>query len=174
VQTDIRGLGQTNSSDVDEWVTRARQLQHDIEKSQAIAREIVKNHEDGNVLARTELEAKAKSELLQSEISFNQALESSLEELKALDIALGEAEKKIHSNSLVELAGNIGELFARTEHLTDGLAKDIVRGRLKRVQDALVEGLLVAAISMVDFDKASGQQQVTVNHGNHGKLFVSR
>lgn len=171
MQTDIRSLGESNSSDVDGWITQARQLQQDIEESKVIAREIVKNHEKGDTLSGRAQETKAKWEFLQSEISFNRAVSSSLGELESLDEALQVAETTLNTDNLIELAGNLKQLMVRTERLMESNAKQITRDRLLRLQDALVESLTAAAISMVEFSKTAGHQRVKVNRGNHGKSF---
>lgn len=169
MQTDVRGLSQNSSSDVDEWITQARHLQEDIQRSKAVAREIVKEYEECRNLSSSVQDAKAKLELLQQETSFNQAVTLSLEDTWSLDRDLNEVESTLTSGRLLELVANIEQLSFRIGRLTDSNAKDINAGRVLRIREAVVEGLTAAASSMVDFQKVDGRQQVTVDHGNHGR-----
>jgi protein transport protein DSL1/ZW10 len=168
VQTDIRGLSQNSSSDVDEWIAQARRLQEDIERSKAVAREVVKEYEDGQNLSATVQDAKAKLALLQNETSFNRGVTLSLEETWSVDKDLNEAESTLTTGRLIELATNIKQLRIRTGRLPESNAKDINNARATRIYGAVVEGLSDAVNSMVEFQQVDKLQQVTVNHGNHG------
>jgi protein transport protein DSL1/ZW10 len=168
-QTDIKGLSQNSSSDVDEWITQARHLQEDIQRSKAVAREIVKEYEEGhNLLSRVQ-DARAKLDLLQQETLFNQAVTLSLEDTWSLDRDLNEAESTLASGRLVELVADIEQLSLRIQRLANSNAKDINAGRVLRIREVVVEGLTAAATSMVGFPKADGCQRITVDHGNHGR-----
>ncbi len=153
---------------MDEWITQARRLQEDIQRSKAVAQEIVKDHEKGQNLAARVQDAKAKLELLRNETSFNRAVTLSLEDTWSVDRDLNEAESSLTTGTLIELAANIEQLSIRAGRLTDSNAKEINGGRLSRIQEAVVDGLTTAANSMVEFQKNDGRQRVLVNHGNHG------
>ena len=170
MQTNIRNLSQKGSSDVDGWITKARQLQEDIGHSKVIAQEIVRDYEEvRNSSARVQ-DAKAKLELLQEETSFNHTVTLSLESILSVDRDLNQAESFLATGKLMNLAGNIGQLSSVTQRLTDSCAKDINLGRFARIQDALVECLTAALNAMVEFQKSNGQRRVRVNHGQHGQF----
>jgi protein transport protein DSL1/ZW10 len=168
-QTDIRALSQNCSSDVDEWITQARHLQENIQRSKVVAREIVKEYEGGhNLLSRVQ-DARAKLDLLQQETLFNQAVTLSLEDTWSLDRDLNEAESILANGRLVDLVADIEQLSIRIQRLAGSNAKDINAGRVLRIREVVVEGLTVAASSMVGFPKVDGCQIITVDHGNHGR-----
>lgn len=169
LQTDIRNLSQKTSSDVDGWITKARQLQEDISHSRRIAQEIVRDYEEvRNSSARLQ-DAKAKLELLQEETSFNHSITSSLESLSSVDRDLNQAESTLAAGKLVELAAIIKQLSSVVLELPDGNAKEINLARFARIQDGLVERLAAALNTMVEFQKSSGQRRVMVNHTQHGQ-----
>jgi protein transport protein DSL1/ZW10 len=169
VQTDIQALSQNSSSDVDEWIAQARHLQEDIQRSKVVAREIVREYEEGHNLSSRVQDARAKLELLQQETLFNHAVTLSLENTWSLDRDLNEAESSLASGRLIELVADIGQLSVRTQRLADSNAKDINAGRVLRIREGVVEGLTAAASSMVAFPKVDGCQRITVDHGNHGR-----
>lgn len=169
VQTDVRGVSQNSSSDVEDWITQARHLQEDIERSKAVAREIVKEQEEGQGLSARVQDAKAKLELLQNETSFNSSVTLSLENTWAVDKDLNEAESTLTAGRLIELPANIQQLSSRISELAESNGKEINGGRISRLQDAVVDGLTSATISMVEYQKVDGQHHVTVNQGNHSQ-----
>ncbi|ERF77181.1 hypothetical protein EPUS_06461 [Endocarpon pusillum Z07020] len=173
IETDIRGLSQNSSSDVDEWIAQASHLQEDIRHSKNIAREIVKEYEDGQNLSAKIQDAKAKVELLQKEIFFNQAVTSSLEDIWSLDRDLNKAESILASGRPIELVAGIEQLSFRTERLADSNAKEINNSRVLRLREAVVESLTAAASSMVQLQKADGQQHLRVDHGTQESLGVT-
>jgi protein transport protein DSL1/ZW10 len=173
-QTDIQRLSRKGSSDVDEWISKARRLQEDIDRSKTIAREVVRDYEEVRNLSASVHDAKARLELLQNETSFNHAITLSLEDTSSVDRYLNEAESTLAGGKLIELAANVEQLSSLTHRLIDSSAKDINLDRLLRIQNALVEGLTTALNSMVEFDKTDGQRRVTVNHGRHGQFTTNQ
>ena len=173
LQTDIRGLSRKGSSDVDEWIAKARQLQEDISRSKIIAREIVRDFEAVRTLSASVQDAKAKLELLQNETAFNHAITISLENTLLVDRDLNEAETALAAGKLMELSAYIEQLLSLTHQLTDSNAKQINLGRLSQIRGALVEGLTASLNAMVDFDKSDSQRQLTVNRGLHSQCSQS-
>jgi hypothetical protein len=169
LQTKIQDLDHGSLSDVDKWIARARRLQEDIERSKAVAREIVRDYEAAHDLQARVRDANAKVELLQNETAFNHAVILSLEEIWSVDKALRDAESTMNAGQLFDLAANNKQLSHRVERLTDSNAKDVNLDRLSRLHDALLEGLTAATISMVEFHKIDGRQRVTINHGDHSQ-----
>lgn len=133
----------------------------------------MKDYEEGQTLLTQVQDAEAKWELLESETLFNQAITRSLEDILQADKALNETESTLDTGRVHEIAENIEQLTSRIENLTNSNAKEINRGRLLRIHEAAVEGLTTAAASMVVFTKTNGEQQVTVNHGNHGQCTMN-
>lgn len=169
MQADIRRLSQNSSSDVDGWITQARKLQEDIERSKAVAREIVKEYEQSQDYSARVEDAKAKLELLQNETLFNQVVTVSLEDTWSMDRDLNDAESTLATGKVIELAANLKQLSLRCGRLRHSYAKQINSDRLSRIETAVVGSLTTATESMVEYQKAGGQQRVMVDRGNHGQ-----
>ncbi|QRD85937.1 hypothetical protein F9C07_2281969 [Aspergillus flavus] len=84
VEADITTLSRDNDFDADGWISQAKQLHADIERSRVTAREIVAQHENTNPLQLKVEDAAAKFQLVETEIAFNQAVMHTLEEVQRL------------------------------------------------------------------------------------------
>ncbi|RAQ49936.1 centromere/kinetochore protein zw10 [Aspergillus flavus] len=84
VEADITTLSRDNDFDADGWISQAKQLHADIERSRVTAREIVAQHENTNPLQLKVEDAAAKFQLVETEIAFNQAVTHTLEEVQRL------------------------------------------------------------------------------------------
>lgn len=127
----------------------------------------MKEYEQCRILSASVQDAEAKVELLQNEISFNQAITLSLEDIWSVVKDLDEVEAAVVAGRLTELPATLEQLWFRNGRLTDSTAKEMNGGRLMRIQDVVMEGLTAAAHSMVEFVRADGRQRVTVDHQNH-------
>ena len=83
-QAEISSLSRENDFDADGWISQAKQLHADIERSRVTAREIVAQHESTNPLQAKVEDAAAKVGLVETEIAFNQAVTDTLEEVQRL------------------------------------------------------------------------------------------
>jgi centromere/kinetochore protein ZW10 len=83
-KAEISSLSQENDFDVDEWISQAKQLHADLERSRLTAREIVKQHENTVPLQSNVEDAAAKVNLVEKEIIFNQAVTNTLEEVQSI------------------------------------------------------------------------------------------
>ncbi|KAE8373483.1 hypothetical protein BDV26DRAFT_285103 [Aspergillus bertholletiae] len=84
VEAEITALSRDNDFDADGWISQAKQLHADIERSRVTAREIVAQHENTNPLQLKVEDAAAKFQLVETEIAFNQAVTHTLEEVQRL------------------------------------------------------------------------------------------
>ncbi|KAK1143129.1 ribosome biogenesis protein ytm1 [Aspergillus melleus] len=84
VEAEISSLSRENDFDADGWISQAKQLHADIERSRVTAREIVAQHENTNPLRAKVDDAAAKVGLVETEIAFNQAVTDTLEEVQRL------------------------------------------------------------------------------------------
>ncbi|OGM47097.1 hypothetical protein ABOM_003721 [Aspergillus bombycis] len=84
VEAGITVLSRDNDFDADGWISQAKQLHADIERSRVTAREIVAQHENTNPLQLKVDDAAAKFQLVETEIAFNQAVTHTLEEVQRL------------------------------------------------------------------------------------------
>lgn len=83
-QAEISSLSWENDFDADGWISQAKQLHADIERSRHTAREIVAQHERARPLQWKVDDAAAKVGLVETEIAFNQAVTETLEEVQRL------------------------------------------------------------------------------------------
>lgn len=81
---EISYLSRENDFDADGWISQAKQLHADIERSRLTAREIVAQHESTNPLQAKVEDAAAKVGLIETEIAFNQAVTDTLEQVQRL------------------------------------------------------------------------------------------
>lgn len=81
---EISSLSRENDFDADGWISQAKQLHADIERSRLTAREIVAQHENTRPLQLKVDDAAAKVALIETEIAFNQAVAETLEEVQRL------------------------------------------------------------------------------------------
>lgn len=72
-------MSRENDFDADSWITQAKQLHADIERSRHTAREIVSQHENTKPLQLKVDDAAAKVALVETEIAFNEAVRNTLE-----------------------------------------------------------------------------------------------
>ncbi|CAL00686.1 hypothetical protein CBS63078_2386 [Aspergillus niger] len=84
VEAEINFLSRENNFDADGWISQAKQLHADIERSRVTAREIVEQHEKTQPLQLKVEDASAKVGLIETEIAFNQAVTSALTEVQKL------------------------------------------------------------------------------------------
>ncbi|KAL3472189.1 hypothetical protein BJX99DRAFT_262499 [Aspergillus californicus] len=84
VKTEIGSLSRENDYSAEDWISQAKQLHIDLERSRLTAREIVKQHENTSPLRLKAHDAAAKVNLIEKEIVFNQAVTNTLEEVQNL------------------------------------------------------------------------------------------
>ncbi|EZF60725.1 hypothetical protein H104_06196 [Trichophyton rubrum CBS 289.86] len=100
VEKEISALSQDKASDVDEWISQAKQLHEDIERSKLAAREIVKNHEKAQALQDQVEDTAAKVSLLKRETAFTQSLRETLENARIIDNNIDAAQACGNDNNL--------------------------------------------------------------------------
>ncbi|KAL4964715.1 uncharacterized protein BDV14DRAFT_71303 [Aspergillus stella-maris] len=84
VEAEISSLSRDNNFDIDDWISQAKQLHADLERSRLTAREIVNQHENTQPLQLNVEDAAAKVGLVETEIVFNQAVTDTLEEVQGV------------------------------------------------------------------------------------------
>lgn len=88
----IRSLSSSTAPDIDTWISRAKELQVDIQRSRDTAREIVAQAEAGKELKAKVLDSGNKVQLLEKEVSFNEALTGTLEHIRYASGVLNQAQ----------------------------------------------------------------------------------
>ncbi|GLB03249.1 hypothetical protein AtubIFM57258_007826 [Aspergillus tubingensis] len=152
VEAEINFLSRENNFDADGWISQAKQLHADIERSRVTAREIVEQHEKTQPLQLKVEDASAKVGLIETEIAFNQAVTSALTEVqklcKQLDdgrAALGEG----RTMAAIDTLESTEHAVKRSSHFTNtnvlhillenaaGLRKDIMEAVRNRWNEQL-------------------------------------
>lgn len=88
VKEDIRRLSRSAAPDVDTWISRAKLLQVDIQRSRNTARQIVAEAEAGRDLREKVKDASNKVALLQKEVIFNETLTGTLDHVRHANVIL--------------------------------------------------------------------------------------
>ncbi|KAL5003879.1 hypothetical protein BDV10DRAFT_180400 [Aspergillus recurvatus] len=123
VETEISSLSRDSDFNIDAWISQAKQLHSDLERSRLTAREIVKQHENTRPLQLKVDDAAAKVELVEREIVFNQAVMDTLEQVHGLYRQLdtirplyqdGQITAAIDKLQAIERAINLGSRFENT------------------------------------------------------------
>ena len=139
----IRSLSRNAAPDIDEWISRAKELQADILRSRDTARQIVLAAEAGEKLRAEAEDTGKKVEFLEREVGFNETLTGTLEHVR-------------HANGLLERAqedavrGNVEGALKRLEDAESsigalesddggGRAVDVLKQRASQLREGLVE-----------------------------------
>ncbi|QSS62211.1 hypothetical protein I7I51_04388 [Histoplasma capsulatum] len=167
VENEIASLSRETASNVDGWISQAKQLHEDIERSRSAAREIVRQHEIGQQLQSQVMDASKKVELLENEITFNEILARNLEDVRTIDYRISSVQMAIEQDDLETATG----LFEEIEMLmkTTGLPPTtpvlrVLSGNVTGLRTALVSTAQQKWNSLVKIDSKLGQ--MTVVTGN--------
>jgi centromere/kinetochore protein ZW10 len=147
VKQEIRSLSSKTAPDIDTWISRAKELQVDIQRSRETARQIVAEAEAGKELKAKVQDEGNKVALLEKEVAFNEGLTATLEHIRyasgvlrqAQDEAvkgrvrtalekLEQAESSIGGLQGVEGSKSVGILTKRAETLRDNLKDSTIAG----------------------------------------------
>ncbi|GKZ31701.1 hypothetical protein AbraIFM66950_000432 [Aspergillus brasiliensis] len=152
VEAEINFLSRENNFDADGWISQAKQLHADIERSRVTAREIVEQHEKTQPLQLKVEDASAKVGLIETEIAFNQAVTSALTEVQKLceqlydgQAALGEG----RTMAAIDILESTEHTVKQSSHFTNtnvlhillenaaGLRKDVMEAVRNRWNEQL-------------------------------------
>lgn len=129
VKDEIRSLSRNVAPDIDTWITRARELHSEIERSRETARQIVVEAEAGRDLRATVEDAGKKTELLEKEVSFNETLAGTLDHMRHVSGLLDGVQD-------AAVKGNVQSALNRLDDVESSL------GGLQVVQNTRAYGLL--------------------------------
>ncbi|PGH07705.1 centromere/kinetochore protein ZW10 [Blastomyces parvus] len=110
VENEISVLSRDTASTVDGWISQAKQLHEDIERSRSTAREIIRQHEIGQQLQSQVTDASKKVELLENEIAFNEAVTRNLEDIRTIDYRISSVQMAIDHDDLETATGLFEEI----------------------------------------------------------------
>ncbi|PSK55172.1 hypothetical protein B9Z65_2561 [Elsinoe australis] len=102
VEVHVRSLSKEVAPDVDGWIARANQVQHDIQQSKATARGIVEEAEAQKALQCVTNDSAQKVDLLEKELAFSSALEEALEYIQTVASQLARSKALAVENQINE------------------------------------------------------------------------
>ncbi|CRG87995.1 centromere/kinetochore protein ZW10 [Talaromyces islandicus] len=157
VQKEISSISKNTAIDVDGWVSQARQLHADIERSRETAREIVAQHESTVPLRSVVKDAAAKVKLVQTELAFNKAVTGILEKVKDFSSRIDDGLKAVEEERIADAINYVdsAESFLGSAELSAyGGLSNILRESISHLRKSIEELLLLQWTSEVRIDKS--------------------
>ncbi|KAE8144297.1 hypothetical protein BDV25DRAFT_134790 [Aspergillus avenaceus] len=155
VETEISVLSRGNDFDADGWISQAKQLHADIERSRVTAREIVAQHENTKPLQAKVEDATAKVQLVETEIAFNKAVTSTLEEVQRL-------RQQLDVGRTLLGEGKVMEAIATLESTRQAVEKETIFTDTN-VMHVLLEIISTLRKEIVDYLYARWDEQLNVD-----------
>ncbi|RDI79972.1 hypothetical protein Vi05172_g10066 [Venturia inaequalis] len=175
VKEDLRNLSRHSASHLDGWISQAKKLQVDIEKSKATAREIVNEAEAGKSLRAHQQDASSKVDLLKRELDYNVTLGHVIEQLQVAIGLLDAAQDFTLQKELLEALKKLAEARRVTTQL-DTFENARFAGLVQR-REAQMRELLGAKIAeywnaLIKVDASEGEIVINTELEDH-KNFMS-
>lgn len=152
VKQEIRSLSSKTAPDIDTWISRAKELQVDIQRSRETARQIVAEAEAGKELKARVKDSGNKVALLEKEVAFNEGLTATLEHIRYASGVLRQAQDEAVKGrvqtaleKLEQAESSIGGL----QGIEGSKSVDILTKRAETLRDNLKESTLVGWNSLV-------------------------
>ncbi|EEQ88612.1 uncharacterized protein BDCG_03732 [Blastomyces dermatitidis ER-3] len=166
VENEISLLSRDTASDVDGWISQAKQLHEDIERSRSTAREIIRQHEIGQQLQGQVTDASKKVELLENEIAFNEAVTRKLEDIRTIDYRISSALMAIDQDGLETATGLFEEiemLMKTTDLPPTTPVLRVLSGNVAGLRTAIATTALQKWNSLVKLDSKLGLMTVVTD-----------
>jgi len=164
-------LSQKSALDVDGWISQARQLHADIERSRLTAQEIVAQHENTKPLQLKVEDASVKVELIKTEIAFNQAVTEALEDVQRLYQRLNAGRQALEQGHIMDAIESVED----TEKAMEGVAfskntnvASVLSENTSGLRRSIIESLLARWSSQIKIDKKKGEFIIV---DQKGKIF---
>ncbi|KAI0381907.1 Centromere/kinetochore Zw10-domain-containing protein [Hypomontagnella monticulosa] len=93
LESDIHKINEETAPDVNQWITNAKSLENDINRSRSWANDIVRRSQAPDVSGKTIQEAEAKVEFLEREVEYNQQVHHALRSIKHVNELLDQVEQ---------------------------------------------------------------------------------
>ena len=167
-QKEISFQSRDDAFDADGWMSQAKQLHADIERSRFTAREIVAQHEKTGHLKSKVVDAAAKVELIHTEIAFNNAVTSTLEEVQRLCKQLDAgrlALSRLQVSVAIDTLESTTEALKKDSAFTSTNLKNILSRNIAELQQKVVEHLRMRWDEQLKIDKDKGKFQVEAVEG---------
>ncbi|KAG8623039.1 hypothetical protein KVT40_008015 [Elsinoe batatas] len=142
VEIQVRSLSRDVAPDVDGWIARANQVQHDIQESKATARSIVEAAESHDTLQRATDDAAQKVDLLEKELAFSTALEDALKYIQSVAGHLADAKEKVVGKQIAQAFGVLMETQRDLDRLENSYCTNASRAlssRASSIKEAIIQ-----------------------------------
>ncbi|KLJ10717.1 hypothetical protein EMPG_13911 [Blastomyces silverae] len=166
VENEISVLSRDTASDVDGWISQAKQLHEDIERSRSTARDIIRQHEIGQQLQSQVTDASKKVELLENEIAFNEAVARNLEDIRTIDSRISSVQMAIEQDDLETATGLFEEiemLMKTTDLPSTTPILRVLSGNVAGLRTAMATTTRQKWNSLVKIDSKLGQMTVVTD-----------
>ncbi|KAF2435010.1 hypothetical protein EJ08DRAFT_580829 [Tothia fuscella] len=163
VKGELRELSRQSAPDIDGWISQAKQLQADIERSKATAREIVQEAEAGKTLNAHVEDATSKVELLRKELDFNVTLADTLEQLQIISGLLDGSQNAASEGDLaesLEKLGNAQKVIDQLDSFENTRFAGLVERRASQLRELLVAKVQEYWHGMVKY--SSAERRITI------------
>ncbi|PWY86140.1 centromere/kinetochore protein Zw10 [Aspergillus heteromorphus CBS 117.55] len=169
VEAEISFLSRENNFDADGWISQAKQLHADIERSRVTAREIVEQHEKTNPLQLRVEDASAKVDLIETEIAFNQAVASALKEVQSLCGQLDEGRTALDEGRImpaIEILEATEQAITQSSHFSNTNVLHILLESVAGLRKDVMEAVRNRWNKQLNIDKTEGKMVVSDNDGD--------
>ncbi|KAI1994050.1 ribosome biogenesis protein ytm1 [Ophidiomyces ophidiicola] len=170
LKTEISTLGRDTAVNIDGWITQAKQLHQDIERSRLTAREIVALHEKGQELSGLVVTAKSSVERFQDDIDISNAVLEILEEVRLIDEKL--ADSRLSSNKRqwvrsINLLDEVEQCVAGSKFLQSSNIAGLLSTKLAELHAEIATSLKAEWNSMIKFDFALHELTIRINYSDN-------
>ncbi|KAL9614156.1 MAG: hypothetical protein Q9167_001366 [Letrouitia subvulpina] len=155
VKSRISSSVKDSASDIDCWVSEAKQLRLDIEKSENFAQDLQRYHNDGEELLIKATDASNNVRFLEDEISFSQALAENLDDLQAAYRIVESVQQKSRSADIFEAVNALVAAERKVDSICywpkDGVSS-LLKSELRIARQETVQRLLASWDSVIQVD----------------------
>ena len=154
---------------MDVWIAQAKELQEDIVRSRATARQIVREHDETKLSTAEAVDFKAKAILLREEIDFNNRVVQILDYIKSIDDSLLAAEDALAKGDLLASATEWEGVQLRLEESSAHNAQKMIQDRLSELREVISGKLDHVLCSRIVFDDGGQTRSLNVVPDTAGK-----
>ena len=167
----IRELSRFTASDVDGWISQAKQLQSDIDSSQQRSRDITTLAKNGEELDQRTADAASKVSLLRNEAVFNNYLVETLQSVQQLKQTVDTAHNDLQRQNLLEATTSLKKAEKQLASLgqwQQARLVDLITAKLEKIKNAVTEELIKAWNTLVNLD--SKRTRLSIRSQIQGEL----
>lgn len=162
-------MSRENDFDADGWISQAKQLHADIERSRHTAREIVSQHENTKPLELKVEDAAAKVALVETEIAFNEAVRNTLEVVDRLCQKLETGRAELSNGRVmaaIEILEATGTTIQSDSLFTNTNMMSILSESVAGLRREVVDFLLTRWNDLLSVDRQQRKLCISENGGN--------